>query len=79
MGQTEALPDLRQAPGRIDPAARKLIEETRTPKWRKLTLPKEKEQPEQVLRFDGAGCYFYERTPTLGLRETVAYFKERLL
>ncbi len=37
----------------------------------KLTLPGDKNQPEQVILFDGTGRYTYERTPSLGLRETV--------
>jgi ferric-dicitrate binding protein FerR (iron transport regulator) len=75
----EAMPDLRQAPGRIDPEARKLIEATRSPRWRKLTLVADKERPEQVILFDATGRYFYETAPALGLRQTVACDGETLL
>jgi hypothetical protein len=75
----EALPELREAPGTIDREARELIEASRTAKWRKLTLGGEKGQPEQVVLFDGAGRYRYERTPAVGLHEIVTCDGETLL
>ncbi len=69
--EAEAMPDLRQAPGRIDSEARKLIDATRTDSWRQLALPGDKDHPEQVILFDGSSRYAYERTPALGLHEIV--------
>src|SRR5262249_44244475 len=62
----EAAPELRAAPGRIDPAARKLIERARSAGWQGLTIPNA-----FTLFFDGRGRYAYERVLPLGLRERV--------
>src|SRR5262249_51666347 len=62
----EAVPELRAAPGRIDPAARKLIERARSAGWQGLTVPHA-----FTLLFDGRGWYAYERALPLGLREQV--------
>jgi ferric-dicitrate binding protein FerR (iron transport regulator) len=67
----EAAPDLADAPGHIDPAARELIEAARRPHWQVLTVPGEKGEPPLRYVFDGAGRYAYERTLPLGLRERV--------
>src|SRR5262249_24906568 len=64
--EAEAAPELRAAPGRIDPAARKLIERARSAGWQALTIPNA-----FTLFFDGRGRYAYERVLPLGLRERV--------
>jgi len=69
--EAEAAPDLRSSPGKVDPAARKLIERARQASWRTLTLGGEKGSPEIRLVFDGRGRYRFERTLVSGLRETV--------
>jgi ferric-dicitrate binding protein FerR (iron transport regulator) len=68
--EEEAAPELRSAPGSIQPEARKLIDGARQAKWRSLTL-KNGDGPALVIRFDGTGRYAYERTLSLGLREIV--------
>ncbi|HMC64729.1 MAG TPA: hypothetical protein VKI65_07305, partial [Gemmataceae bacterium] len=62
--EAEAAPELRVAPGRIEPAARKLIERARSAGWQALTIPNA-----FTLFFDGRGRYAYERVLPLGLRE----------
>ena len=69
--EAEAVPDFHSLPGRIDPAARQLIEQARTGGWRKLTLGSDKDGSAFTLFFDGSGRYAYERTLPLGLRERV--------
>ena len=62
---------LSDAPGRIDPDARRLIEQSRRPRWRTLTLGGDKGTPALQFHFDAAGRYAYERTLSLGLHERV--------
>ena len=67
----EAAPNLAEAPGHIDPNARRLIEQSRRPRWRTLTLAGNKDKPDLQFHFDGAGRYVYEQTLPLGLHERV--------
>ena len=70
--EAETVPDPATAPGKIDPAAGKLIEQARSAGWQSY-------QPAGpqgtglgvVVSFDGAGRYRYERTLFAGLREQV--------
>jgi tetratricopeptide (TPR) repeat protein len=71
--ESEAAPDLASLPGRIDPAARKLIDQSRATGWRTLKLG------DVNFTFDGAGRYAYERTLPFGLRERVACDRQTLL
>jgi len=71
--ESEAAPNLANLPGRIDPAARKLIDQSRTAGWRTLKLG------DVNFTFDGSGRYAYERTLPLGLRERVVCDGQTLL
>jgi hypothetical protein len=71
--EAEAAPNLRNSPGKIDPAALALIDRARQTGWQALTIPGGKDQPSLTLTFDGTGRYVYERTLPLGLRERVVY------
>ncbi len=81
----EAAPNLADAPGHIDPDARRLIDQSRRPRWRTLTLggvPKQEfgneDAPALQFHFDGTGRYVYERTLPLGLHERVVCDGETL-
>ncbi len=67
----EAAPNLAEAPGHIDPDARRLIEQSRRPRWRTLTIAGNKDIPDLQFHFDGAGRYVYEHMLPLGLHERV--------
>ncbi len=67
--ENEAAPALNNLPGRIDPAARKLIDAARAGGWR--TLKVEKDGPAYTITFDGQGRYAYDRRLANGLREQV--------
>jgi ferric-dicitrate binding protein FerR (iron transport regulator) len=67
----EAAPDLADAPGHVDPAARELIDRSRTPHWQTLTIAGENGRPALRYVFDGTGRYAYDRTLSLGLKERV--------
>ncbi len=69
--EAEAAPQLRAAPGHIDPAARRLIERARQGGWQALNLARAKGQAGPILLFDGQGRYAWERTLPMGLREQV--------
>jgi ferric-dicitrate binding protein FerR (iron transport regulator) len=69
--EAEAAPNLANAPGHIDPDARRLIEQSRRPRWRTLSVGGDNNEPSLQLDFDGAGRYVYEYTLPLGLRERV--------
>jgi ferric-dicitrate binding protein FerR (iron transport regulator) len=77
--EAEAVPVLATLPGRIDPAARRLIEQARRGGWQALTLPAAGERPALTVRFDGSGRYAYERVLPLGLREQVVCDGQTLL
>jgi hypothetical protein len=67
----EAAPQLRNAPGHIDPEARVLIEKARLGGWQTLHLGSPDDARALLIQFDGAGRYRYQRTLDLGLREQV--------
>jgi ferric-dicitrate binding protein FerR (iron transport regulator)/tetratricopeptide (TPR) repeat protein len=71
--ESEAAPNLASLPGRIDPAARQLIDKSRTAGWRTLKLG------DVNFTFDTSGRYAYERTLPLGLRERVVCDGQALL
>jgi tetratricopeptide (TPR) repeat protein len=63
--ESEAAPDLASMRGRIDPAARTLIDKARAGGWQSLKVG------DVAFTFDAGGRYAYERTLPLGLRERV--------
>ena len=69
--EVEAAPNALSAPGTIDPAARKLIEQARNSGWQSLTIRPGNGQAEFTITFDGAGRYAYERRVSENLREQV--------
>jgi ferric-dicitrate binding protein FerR (iron transport regulator)/tetratricopeptide (TPR) repeat protein len=71
--ESEAAPNLASLPGRIDPAARKLIDQSRTAGWRTLKVGTVN------FTFDASGRYAYERTLPLGLRERIVCDGQTLL
>jgi tetratricopeptide (TPR) repeat protein len=71
--ESEAAPNLAGLSGRIDPAARKLIDQSRNSVWWSLKLG------DVNFTFDGGGRYAYERTLPLGLRERVVCDGQTLL
>jgi tetratricopeptide (TPR) repeat protein len=64
--EAEAVPDPEAKPGKIDPAARALIERARRTGWRAVRLP----DGVRII-WDGRGRYVYERFISGGLRERV--------
>jgi tetratricopeptide (TPR) repeat protein len=77
--EAEAAPDLRAAPGNVDPAARQLIDRARSAGWQTLTIPGGDGRGDSVLTFDGAGRFVSERVSPVGLREVVVCDGSRLL
>ncbi len=71
MLDAEAAPNLAEAPGHIDPDARRLIEQSRRPRWRTLNIAGNKDKPDLQFHFDGAGRYVYGQILPLGLHERV--------
>jgi hypothetical protein len=69
--EAEAAPSLHAKPGRIDAAARALLDKARPAGWRALTLPADGERAALTVHFDGQGRYAYERVLPVGLRERV--------
>jgi tetratricopeptide (TPR) repeat protein len=69
--EAEAAPRFANLPGRIDPAARKLIDRARGAGWQTLTVAGKDGKPALSLAFDGDGRYAYQRTLPSGLRERV--------
>ena len=69
--EAEAAADPLAAPGRIDPAARKLIEKARGTGWQSVTIRPGARQVPFAVTFDGSGRFTYERTLGEGLREQV--------
>ncbi|MBV9124538.1 MAG: hypothetical protein JO112_14365 [Planctomycetes bacterium] len=76
--EAEAAPHLGSGPGRIDPAARKLIDRARQGGWQQLTLLASAGKPVTVF-FDGSGRYAYDRVLPLGLHERVVCDGQTLL
>lgn len=69
--EREARPDAALAAGRMDDAARQLIEAARARGWEKVMVPGGARSPSFDVVFDGTGRYVYERTTETGLREQV--------
>ncbi len=69
--EAEAAPELRNAPGHIDPGARQLIDQARMGGWQNFVFDAAKNPAKESFAFDGAGRFVYEQTLPLGLRETV--------
>jgi ferric-dicitrate binding protein FerR (iron transport regulator) len=67
----EALPGAWNKPGKVDPAARDLLEKIRLTGWHSLTLPADGGVPGYRIHFDGTGRFVYERVLPFGLRERV--------
>src|SRR5439155_972786 len=63
--EAEAAPQLASLPGRIDAAARHLIDQARSTGWQKVTLPDQ----QGSLICDGRGRFVLERVLPLGLHE----------
>ncbi|HYT92315.1 MAG TPA: VIT domain-containing protein, partial [Gemmataceae bacterium] len=68
--EAEALPHPASRPGKIDAAARALLDRARVKGWRTLKV-EETDQTPYTIAFDGKGRYAYERELPLGLRERV--------
>jgi hypothetical protein len=69
--ETEATPDPRQQPGKVDPEARKLIDGARTAAWMSVTLAATERSPSYVVYFNGAGQFTWKRVLPCGLTEQV--------
>lgn len=67
--ESEARPDLRRAPGKIAPEARRLIDGARVGGWQVVTFGAGKAQLR--IAFDAAGRYHYQQSLASGLREEV--------
>ncbi|MCI0380341.1 MAG: hypothetical protein L0215_22380, partial [Gemmataceae bacterium] len=67
----EATAEKQLPPGRIDEAAKKLIEEARKQGWKQLSIPADGKRPAFQVTFNGAGQFTYERIAGTGLRERV--------
>jgi hypothetical protein len=81
--EAEAEPGRQSTPGRIDPAARKLINRARAAGWRTVTVaPPAKflgSARPLVITLDGGGRFTYRRTLPSGLREHVVCDGKTLL
>ncbi len=69
--EAEAQPRLSALTGKIDAAARTLIEHARAAGWQTMTIKNKDGKPVFAMNFDGRGRYSYERTLSSGLRERV--------
>jgi len=67
----EARPDPKTAPGTIDPAAARLIDQVRSAGWQSIGIPATARQPAFTVIFDGTGRFAYNRVTANGLRERV--------
>jgi hypothetical protein len=67
----EAKPESANAPGKVDDAAAKLIDQARAAGWQQITIPAEGRQSAFTIVFNGAGQFRYERVLAEGLREIV--------
>jgi hypothetical protein len=77
--EEEATPDLRAAPGHVEPEARRLINAARSGGWQALTITSEKGREDFTLTFDGAGRFVFQWTNPIGLREHVVCDGNELL
>jgi Tfp pilus assembly protein PilF len=69
--EAEAVPEPHALPGRIDPAARTLIDQARAAGWQALMLPAADGRPAHTIVFDGRGRFVAERTRPPGIGERV--------
>jgi hypothetical protein len=69
--EAEARPDPGQRQGRVDPEARKLLEQARTAGWLRLTVPADGGAASYVVYCNGAGQFSWDRVLPCGLREQV--------
>jgi hypothetical protein len=70
--EAEARPEAHTVPGRIDPAARQLIDRARAAGWQKVTIPQsEGAAKDFTVTHDGGGRFVYDRLLPTGLREQV--------
>ncbi|MCY2954955.1 MAG: VIT domain-containing protein [Planctomycetota bacterium] len=69
--EAEAAADPAAAPGNIDPAARKLIEQARSTGWQSVTIRPAGRDREFTITFDDSGRYAYQRKISENLREYV--------
>jgi ferric-dicitrate binding protein FerR (iron transport regulator)/tetratricopeptide (TPR) repeat protein len=76
--EAEAMPQLRDAPGTIDPDARPLFERARQGGWYAVTLGAGEDEKGTLLVFDARGRYRVERVLPMGLREIVVCDGENL-
>jgi ferric-dicitrate binding protein FerR (iron transport regulator) len=67
----EAKPESASAPGKVDDAAAKLIDQARAAGWQQITIPADGRQSSFTIVFNGAGQFRYERVLAEGLREIV--------
>jgi ferric-dicitrate binding protein FerR (iron transport regulator) len=77
--EAEAASDTADAPGKVDPAARALIEAARASGWRTLTVPAAGGAAAWSVAFDGSGRYAVERVLSSGLKEQVVCDGKELL
>jgi ferric-dicitrate binding protein FerR (iron transport regulator) len=77
--EAEAEVDPRSLPGKIDPAARRLIDRARAAGSRTYTLPASASRGVVDITFDNSGRFVYERVIPPGLREIVACDGKTLL
>jgi tetratricopeptide (TPR) repeat protein len=76
--EAEALPLPGNKAGKIDDAARALLDKARVSGWHALTITEPGQTPCTIV-FDGEGRYAYERELPLGLRERVVCDGQTLL
>jgi tetratricopeptide (TPR) repeat protein len=69
--EAEAFPDPASKRGRINPAARALIDKARRAGWQAVTFPAEGGGPGLTVVFDGQGRHAWQRTLPPGIRERV--------
>jgi ferric-dicitrate binding protein FerR (iron transport regulator)/predicted Zn-dependent protease len=69
--EAEVSPDPARKPGKVEPAARELIDRARATGWQKVKVADLDRQPEFTIYFSAGGQFTYERVLPTGLRETV--------
>ncbi len=68
--EAEAVPELRNVPGRVDPQALALINRARQGGWMRFT-PTGKDGPSGTFLFDASGRFVRTRTLPIGLKEEI--------